>query len=1223
MKILILEQEKSIVGLFKKILSDQGFELQVTSDTPVFFDSLETFHPDLIFLSSLIDKTPTDSLIARLSIPFVLLLCTKDFRPASEILKLGAQSILVKDASLQVSLKKYIEFLLKETRLALLSNIFEDPEGQITFTLDSNYCYTFFSRSHAFAMKQIWGVDIAIGQNMLNFIRDPKDRQKAKNNFDRTLKGESFCEIEEYGDTSFRRSFWENRYAPVFDMQHNPVGILVYVIDVSELKNAEKNLSDILELAPSAFFHGDPQGHFINVNREATFLTEYTEEELLSLNMNDLFPPTVLNDKPLRYDFLDEGKIIKTERNLLKKGNTLIAVEMVSRKMPDGTYQSFMRDISDRIRIQKDLQSALNRYAQIFRESPIGLLEFDENAVIQNCNTEFARIIGSDMKVLVGFDMLHRVNNRGILNAVQKALQGQKGFYEGEYVSITAYKTTYVRAVFMAIVKNNLFQVGIGLVEDITAQKEAEQSLRENEANYHQIIETLPDALIIHQEEKVVFANSAAHSLFKVAAKESLIGRPTLSLLHPDSVPLAKERIKYIRQIGKPVPPIEEKMICADGSILLVEISAAPTVFSGKPAVLTIARDLTEIHKAMAIIRENEKHFRSLVNATTTPLVVFHGEQIFYANRAFCELSGYSLEEIETMSYFDFIHPEEHSKILGYVWDAAQGKETSSRYEVKSINKAGNTVWIDFSSAPITWDNQPATIASIINITERKQSEQVVLKEKERLAITLKSIGDGVISTDIEGRITLMNKVAEQLTGWIQKEAIGVDISKVFRMKNEQTGDFIENPVNSVLASKSVFELSNHTQLISKDGQIFTIANTASPIKDSDGEVIGVVLVFQDRTEKEKLIAAAQNNQKLESLGILAGGIAHDFNNLLTGIYGFIELAQMESKNPRVNKNLAEVQQSITRARALTQQLLTFSKGGAPNKTIASLAPVLFETTRFALSGSNISTHFDISEDLAFCEFDRNQIAQVIDNLAINAKQAMPLGGTLVLSARNITFEKNYKFLKKGNYIEIKVKDTGAGIPPSLISHIFDPFFSTKETGHGLGLATSYSIIKRHGGSLSVESTQNVGTIFTILLPATAGTFSSFTKSDQQKFAGHGLIVIMDDEPIIRKMMTSLLQSIGYDVLSCEDGDQALEIAREQSEIRAVFLDITVPGGKGGKEVIKDLRSLLSDLPIFVASGYAADPIMIHPKDFGFTASIRKPFTLNELQDFLLHYLEG
>ncbi len=393
------------------------------------------------------------------------------------------------------------------------------------------------------------------------------------------------------------------------------------------------------------------------------------------------------------------------------------------------------------------------------------------------------------------------------------------------------------------------------------------------------------------------------------------------------------------------------------------------------------------------------------------------------------------------------------------------------------------------------------------------------------------------------------------------------------------------------------------------------------PFQEPDGKWLFAEFNV-DITRRKKAEDALQTAQRLESLGILAGGIAHDFNNLLSGIFGSIAIASELSDNEEAKAYLSQASGSIDRARSLTTQLLTFAKGGVPVKKTGSLIPFIEKTVNFALSGSNVSCKFEIAEDLALCEFDCNQIGQVIDNLVINAKQAMSESGVIEVSAENITVPDNgnTKYLP-GKYIKITVKDSGTGIPKEVLPKIFDPFFTTKSKGAGLGLATSYSIVKRHGGFIEVKSEIGKGSTFTVFLPAANGPLPSENENIEKEHKGSGTILVMDDQEIIRITTGKMFETLGYSVVFKEDGASAVEYFEKNRSIKGMIFDLTIPGGMGGLEAVSKIREIDKSVPVFVSSGYADDPVMADPQKYGFTASITKPFTKAELMRVLNGYM--
>lgn len=515
--------------------------------------------------------------------------------------------------------------------------------------------------------------------------------------------------------------------------------------------------------------------------------------------------------------------------------------------------------------------------------------------------------------------------------------------------------------------------------------------------------------------------------------------------------------------------------------------------------------------------------------------------------------------------------------------------------------------------------------STFTEITEWKQTDDLLASEKELLSITLASIGDGVITTDTLGKVVLMNSVAEQLTGWTHKEAQGKAFSDIFKIIHELNKKSCVNPIDSVLATGKTAELDNHTLLVSRDGTTRLISDSVAPIKNQNGKILGVILIFRDITDKQKWMDSVQNTQKLESLGTLAGGIAHDFNNLLSGILGSVELASMITKDKKVSDYLTSALDTLSRAKNLTQQLLTFSKEGAPAGKVDSLFPFLTETIQFALSGSKTACHFHVQEDLWLCHFDRNQMTQVINNIILNAQEAMPQGGNITVKASNIYLKENeIPSLPRGNYIKITIENTGTEISADVLPKIFDPFFTTKPDRKGLGLPICYSIIKRHGGFIEALSEMNKGATFAFYLPAHESSSPSSDNNLPPIQKNSGEILLMDDEEIIQKTVSAMLKNLGYSVTLAGNGKEVLKLIRESSEspFSAMILDLTIPGSMGAIEAIEQIRKVNTQIPVFVSSGYSDDPVMVQPDKYGFTASLKKPFRMVELAKMLNQYLK-
>jgi nitrogen-specific signal transduction histidine kinase/CheY-like chemotaxis protein len=392
------------------------------------------------------------------------------------------------------------------------------------------------------------------------------------------------------------------------------------------------------------------------------------------------------------------------------------------------------------------------------------------------------------------------------------------------------------------------------------------------------------------------------------------------------------------------------------------------------------------------------------------------------------------------------------------------------------------------------------------------------------------------------------------------------------------------------------------------------------PFADRSSKRVGAVLVLRDVTERHRMEEELQHAGRLESIGILAGGIAHDFNNILTAILSNLSLLELDLAGmPEESRLLDEAVRATKRAGDLTLQLLTFAKGGDPVRTAVHLNDIVQEVATFARRGTGVMSQFEMPPDLWAANVDKAQISQVVQNLVINATQAMPGGGTLRITASNEHVAPgSHAALAEGDYVRISVTDTGEGIAPESLGKIFDPYFTTKRLGHGLGLATVFSIIKRHKGHIEVTSTLGSGTTFTLWLPAAPG--ASPEKERQKAFAGSGSggrVLFMDDEEPILRMAGKLMGRMGFEFEAAADGREAIERYRAAKEAGRPFdlvvMDLTIPGGMGGKEAISILRQYDPGVKAIVSSGYSSDLAMADYREHGFRGMVAKPYDINEL----------
>ncbi len=643
-------------------------------------------------------------------------------------------------------------------------------------------------------------------------------------------------------------------------------------------------------------------------------------------------------------------------------------------------------------------------------------------------------------------------------------------------------------------------------------------------------------------------------------------------------------------------------------------------------------------------VRERKKAERNLVLGRqrlqtifdSSPAAIFIHDMdgtILDLNRTMLEMYGVNKKEGLTLSIAgDYSSPDNPLHMLPVIWqEVCEGKQQQFEWIARRPHD-GSTFIAHANLEKILFGGQEVICATVQDITARKEAEKNLASEQERLAVTLRSIGDGVIATDTEGRIVLLNTVAESLTGWSSEEAQGRPSTEVFHIIDEKTGEKCASPIQRVLELEGSIDLASQTSLIARDGSVRSIADSGAPIWDRERVLVGVVLVFRDVSHERKVEEELLKVRKLESIGVLAGGIAHDFNNILTAILGNIELAssRIAEDDTKTAELLADAKKASRRAAKLTRQLLTFSKGGDPVREATTLPGIITESADFVLHGSRVVCNYSFPDDLWLVDVDSGQIGQVIQNLILNAKHAMPEGGTITIHCANVTDASTEAILKadKENYVRITIRDTGLGIPQEIRERIFDPYFSTKQEGSGLGLAITHSIINKHDGHISVDSMPGKGTTFTIYLPAVlSGDSDVKEKSRPVESSKAARIMVMDDEEILRNVAEAQLIALGHEAVLVTDGVQAInryqELQDSGTPIDLVIMDLTIPGGMGGKEAAQKLLQLDPKAKIIVASGYSNDPVMANYRDYGFCFAVAKPFDLAELSRGVEFALKG
>ena len=503
-------------------------------------------------------------------------------------------------------------------------------------------------------------------------------------------------------------------------------------------------------------------------------------------------------------------------------------------------------------------------------------------------------------------------------------------------------------------------------------------------------------------------------------------------------------------------------------------------------------------------------------------------------------------------------------------------------------------------------------------VTERSSTEQALRSSEERLRTIVDQSPMGIILWDTNFQVSQWNWAAEKIFGYSAEEAIGLPAKQLLI---ESMHPHIDKIWRKLISTQN--GIRSHNENITKDGLTINCDWFNTPIFDSSGTVLCALSLVENVTERMRTEKELLKIEKLESAGILAGGIAHDFNNILTAILGNINLSLFDaSLSPRTRNLLVSAEKASIRAKDLTQQLLTFAKGGQPIRETTSLAEIIQDSANFVLHGCNVSCTYEIPENLWYSVVDRGQISQVIQNIVLNSRHAMPKGGNIAIVCENVHPDSDpFSLLSpKINYVKISIKDQGIGIHPDLLDKIFDPYFSTKQEGSGLGLAITHSIINKHHGHILVNSEQGKGTEFIIYLPATSRPANKEGIRQDITVTSIPLrVLVMDDDHEVQMVLGAMLEELGHSVISAGEGREAINIYQNRfksaEHIDLVMVDLTIPGGLGGKETMVALQKIDPKVRAIVSSGYSNDPIMASFKEHGFSAAVTKPYVLEELSE--------
>jgi PAS domain S-box-containing protein len=743
------------------------------------------------------------------------------------------------------------------------------------------------------------------------------------------------------------------------------------------------------------------------------------------------------------------------------------------------------------------------------------------------------------------------------------------------------------------------------LKEALIREHDSTEKMRESEERYRYLVEQASEAIFERDaEDYVISVNRKAEEMTGYNRGE-LLRMKLSSLFTPESLKVSPLRFDLLDQ-GNTVTEMRN-MTRQSGETFVVEM-VSRKMENGR--YQTIMRDVTERIKVEEDLHEYQQRLELIfkINPAVMSISTLHEGRFLSVNPAFSKMTGYAVEEMVG-----------HTSAELQLWADKNQRETLIKSlkapsqivtaVVKVRCKSGKIVSVLASFTVIKIKNVDYSLIVGMDISDRIRMENELRTKEEKISALLHLIPDSICRIHRDGTI-LERKIDASAA-----QSLGIDGSEP-----QEIFQLIPQRDDRLQAAEIIDRVMRTRQSLSFSFSVHSDKRRFFEVLVTPASNEECVCIIRDMTDRQRMEEELMKSAKLESLSLLAGGIAHDFNNLLAGLFGYVEIAReflQQGETAKAQSNLDKIPGIFERAKNLTSQLLSYAKGGEPVRTVVDIAQIVHDATTFILSGTSLKPEFRFSDQNLLCEVDPNQISQVVDNIVLNSVQAVPAGGKLIVNVERLESENGLPpQLKPVPHVKISFRDFGPGIPPEIKSKIFDPFFSTKKDGSGLGLSTAYSIVKKHGGYIEVNSEPGQGSEFVIFLPV--GNDKNRTpKPGKSEIRGRGNILIMDDEEFMRNLISTSLSSMGFSVETARDGEHAVEkyesYRKKGRPFDVVILDLVVVNGMGGVLALQELRKRDPDVLIIASSGYADDPIIADPLSFGFDAALSKPYRARDL----------
>ncbi len=778
--------------------------------------------------------------------------------------------------------------------------------------------------------------------------------------------------------------------------------------------------------------------------------------------------------------------------------------------------------------------------------------------------------------------------------------------------------------------------VGImAFLEDITERKRAERTLKETKENLQVTLNSIGDGVIAtDMKGRITRMNPVAEQLTGWSLKDA-VNQPleqVFYIINAQSGERAENPAAKVLSTGRVVGLANHtKLISRDTKEYQIADSGSPIRDNEGNiiGVVLVFRDVTREYRMRQSLEESEVRFRSIVEGAPDPIFIQTERKFVYLNPAACDLFGIdSAHELIGTPVMDRFHPDFHHAVQERIRQLNEGrKPVHELMEQKYLQKDGNEVWVETSGDPIEYKGKKGALVFARDITQRKEAERALRESEERYRDLFNSIRDAILVSDADRNIIDCNTAFTELFGYSLQELRGRKTSAVYNDLSEykemglELTDNVKNP-------QFIYTINYKT----KGGQVFPGETNIFYLKKNSGEITGFIGLIRDVSEREeaqaerdRLEMQLRQAQKMEAIGRLAGGVAHDFNNLLTTISGNAQIGLMDlEKGQELHEIMREIKEAGERAGNLTRQLLAFSRRQILQPEILDLNDVILDLERMLrrLIGEDISLVVQTAADLGLVEADQGQMEQVIMNLAINARDAMPEGGKLTIEVTNVDLDENYSkghghLVTPGPYVMLAISDTGMGMDPEMLGQVFDPFFTTKakDKGTGLGLSTVYGIVKQSRGNIWVYSEPGKGTTFKIYLPRTekAGSGKRPEPDREGCPSGSETVLVVEDDESVRNIAVKNLLRLGYTVLSAASAGEAYQLCLKRgAEIDLLLTDVVMLG-MSGKELVDSLQQRGVNMKVVYMSGYTDNAIVHHGVlDHGINF-LQKPFSPESL----------